>query len=86
MGRISRVLKGASAGRSNAPPLRQINIWAFDDDLARLTACWPHLPAHFRDTILSLVEVTEAHRRPPETVRVDAAKAPGGGKTAGQMA
>jgi hypothetical protein len=78
MGRVSRILKAASeSGKEPAPtglePLsktppqvdsssRQADTRADSNDLTRLMACWAQMPAHFKQTILTLVEVTEASK------------------------
>jgi len=75
MGRVSRILKAASESGREAPPTGLEpaaraaaeaspqplpDTRADSNDLARLMACWAKMPAHFRQTILTLVEVTEA--------------------------
>jgi hypothetical protein len=64
MGRVSRILKAvtdkepgtkASGTESSLPHA--------DPDLPRLIACWSAMPPHFKQTILTLVELVEAKRR-----------------------
>ena len=78
MGRVSRILKAASeSGKELAPTglepqskpaaeseasSRQADTRADSNDLTRLMACWARMPAHFKQTILTLVEVTEASK------------------------
>jgi len=78
MGRVSRILKAASeSGKEPAPTglespsrpaaesessSRQPDTRADSNDLTRLMACWARMPAHFKQTILTLVEVTEASK------------------------
>lgn len=76
MGRVSRILKAASESGKEPTPTglesqsksaaqsdsssRQTDTRADSNDLTRLMACWARMPAHFKQTILTLVEVTEA--------------------------
>jgi hypothetical protein len=36
-----------------------------DADLLRLQACWSALPPHFKQTIMTLVEIVESKQSPP---------------------
>jgi hypothetical protein len=70
MGRVSRIMKAVSdkpkdTSASSAEKLGKAAAFGNAaagpdaDDLARLLACWPRMPKHFKDTILALVEITE---------------------------
>jgi hypothetical protein len=73
MGRVSRILKAVSEKPKEMPatglePLAKSALAPApapapsppdSADLARIIACWPRMPRHFKETILTLVEVTE---------------------------
>ena len=69
MGRVSRMLKAISEKPKSAAPAgvekaarRAGRDTGGNDpgDLARVIACWPRMPGHFKQAILTLVEVVEA--------------------------
>lgn len=74
MGRVSRILKAAGdRGKEHIPtglegPPKALEASSSaqpdsrtdSDDLSRVIACWTKLPAHFKQTILTLVAVAEA--------------------------
>lgn len=64
MGRVTRMMKAATVkgpeGKADGPGR---DSSATDPDLPRLLACWGAMPPHFRETIMSLVEVVESKQR-----------------------
>jgi hypothetical protein len=68
MGRVSRILKAATDRSSEARPAGlERELAVSDPDLPRVIACWSVMPPHFRQTILTLVEVVEAKLRSETT-------------------
>jgi hypothetical protein len=61
MSRVSRIIKAASV-RPEAGANGQERE-AAETDLPRLIACWSHMPGHYKQTIMALVEVVETKRR-----------------------
>jgi hypothetical protein len=58
---VSRILKAASENRPDALPVGLDKKPAVAEaDLQRLIACWPRMPIHYKQTILTLVEVLES--------------------------
>lgn len=65
MGRVSRILKAVTDKPAEArSPALERDLAATDHDLPRLIACWSAMPPHFKQTVMSLVEIVEAQRRP----------------------
>jgi hypothetical protein len=63
MGRASRILKAITEKGSASKPAGDAQLPHADPDLPRLIACWSAMPMHFKQTILTLVEIVEAKRR-----------------------
>jgi len=62
MGRVSRMLKAISDKPSTTGDNGPMAA-ASDPDLPRIIACWTHMPASYKQTIMSLVEQVELKRR-----------------------
>jgi len=61
MGRVSRIMKAVTEKASETRPTGpEGTVPAADADLSRLIACWMHMPPHFKQTIMTLVEVVES--------------------------
>jgi hypothetical protein len=64
MGRVSRILKAVTdKGTDTKTGGSDPHLPHADPDLPRLIACWSAMPPHFRQTILTLVEIVEAKRK-----------------------
>jgi len=72
VGRVSRILKSPHERPRPNPIHPNPGLRPSDEDLPRLVSAWPQLPQHFRQTIMSLVEMVEG-KNPARAVKPTAA-------------